>query len=260
MNRLLINLNQPYTLQEVKKNKYDTSGRAFYCLHQGVEKFWLKAQIDQGLSLAYQQFKNEKKYYQQKQLTDFLLPYQYLALNDINENQQGEVLVTPYTHPLFKEPYPIDQKIKFALNVVQDMHQENDIHGDLKPSHFRIFMDRAVLIDFDETHCQRQSLAQPLNGTPRYMAPELFHGHAKTIQSDLYALGIILYEWLQNKKIPINNYHEWANFHCQHNFFQDIEHIEVLQPYKALLYGLLNKSIDQRFKSISCAKKAFFLD
>lgn len=47
------------------------------------------------------------------------------------------------------------------------------------------------------------------------MAPELFHGANKTVQSDLYALGIVLYEWLTQTRLQANSYHEWAVLHCQ---------------------------------------------
>lgn len=260
MNKLLIDLNQPYTLHEVEKSKQDDSGRRFYLLSQDNKNFWLKAQTKTESTLSYQQFQNEKKYYQQNHTFDVLLPYQYVLFKKLKKHVIGEVLITPYAYPLFKAQISIDQKILLALNVLENMHHEHYIHGDLKPSHFRIFMDRAVLIDFDETHQQKNIFTQPINGTPRYMAPELFHGNAKTIQSDLYALGIILYEWLKNERISLHSYSEWANFHCQHNLFQDIEQIEALKPYKLLLNGLLNKSIDQRFKNVSCAKKAFLLD
>ena len=36
-----------------------------------------------------------------------------------------------------------------------------------------------------------------MNATPRYMAPELFQGQAKSLQSEVYALGIIFMSGLQ---------------------------------------------------------------
>jgi serine/threonine protein kinase/DNA-binding winged helix-turn-helix (wHTH) protein len=39
-----------------------------------------------------------------------------------------------------------------------------------------------------------QTIADSATGTPLYMAPEVLGGHAPTIQSDLYALGVILYQ------------------------------------------------------------------
>ena len=47
------------------------------------------------------------------------------------------------------------------------------------------------------------------------MAPELFHGEIKTVRTDLYALGVILYEWLSGKRLIARNYQDWAVLHCQ---------------------------------------------
>lgn len=84
----------------------------------------------------------------------------------------------------------------------------------LKKEHFRKFKQEFYLIDFEKTRLI--SSPDPItDATPRYMAPELFHGANKTVQSDLYALGIVLYEWLTQTRLQANSYHEWAVLHCQ---------------------------------------------
>jgi hypothetical protein len=44
-----------------------------------------------------------------------------------------------------------------------------------------------------------------LSGTPRYMAPELFNGTPASEQSDIYSLGITLFEWLMGRHPYITN-------------------------------------------------------
>lgn len=75
-------------------------------------------------------------------------------------------------------------------------HQKGVLHRDLKPSNIMIDGEGQVRItDF--------GLAAPLtglgrdeirSGTPAYMAPEQITGHEVSIQSDLYSLGLVLYE------------------------------------------------------------------
>lgn len=70
------------------------------------------------------------------------------------------------------------------------------IHRDLKPSNIMIDGRGNVrLMDFGIAALQ-DGVASPdqTSGTPAYMAPELFDGAGPSIQTDLYALGLVLYE------------------------------------------------------------------
>ncbi|WP_032008484.1 protein kinase domain-containing protein, partial [Acinetobacter baumannii] len=93
------------------------------------------------------------------------------------------------------------------------------------------------------------------DATPRYMAPELFHGANKTVQSDLYALGIVLYEWLTQTRLQANSYHEWAVLHCQK---LNVVLPSSFQVFLPLLSGLLQKQQQSRFsnvhEAINCLK------
>lgn len=117
----------------------------------------------------------------------------------------------------------LNQKIDFVIqmiNLVKDLHQLNWIHGDLKLAHFLYDLQnqRVVLIDFALASDLTQNLSQKniIHATPAYMAPELFHGQAKQKSSDIYALGLILYEVFFGKKpFYAKTYQDWAVAHCQ---------------------------------------------
>jgi eukaryotic-like serine/threonine-protein kinase len=75
------------------------------------------------------------------------------------------------------------------------------LHRDLKPANVFFTAEGEVkLLDFGlaELFDGKTGLGEPgsptLAGTPRYMAPELFRGELATPQSDLYSLGVVLYE------------------------------------------------------------------
>ena len=105
-------------------------------------------------------------------------------------------------------------------------------------------------IDFEQS-CKLEHSIQNLTATPRYMAPELFHGKPKTVQTDLYAFGIILYEWLSQTRVCAKNYHDWAVLHCQK---LQIQLPNELQCFLPLLNGLLHKHKEQRLNSVVEAK------
>src|SRR5436309_1104405 len=76
------------------------------------------------------------------------------------------------------------------------------VHRDLKPENIMVTADRRVkLVDFGialDTTLRKMTwagLSQTV-GTPDYMAPEQVKGKRGDARSDLYALGVILYEML----------------------------------------------------------------
>jgi eukaryotic-like serine/threonine-protein kinase len=80
-------------------------------------------------------------------------------------------------------------------------HRQGVLHRDLKPANVFLTTEGEVkLLDFGlaELFDGKTGIGAPgtrtLAGTPRYMAPELFQGQLATPQSDLYSLGVVLYE------------------------------------------------------------------
>lgn len=80
-------------------------------------------------------------------------------------------------------------------------HDRGVLHRDLKPANIMIDGQGQVRIaDFGIASLASQVEASgSLVGTPAYMAPELFDGRSPSVRSDLYALGIVLYEALVGK-------------------------------------------------------------
>ena len=89
--------------------------------------------------------------------------------------------------------------IKLA-DALDFAHQKGIIHRDVKPSN--IIMTKSyepILTDFGIAHVDDPDAAQQTRvgevmGTPRYMSPEQVMGKTVDGRSDLYALGVILYE------------------------------------------------------------------
>ena len=78
-------------------------------------------------------------------------------------------------------------------------HDKGVLHRDLKPANVMIDgRGRVRLADFGLAGAAG-SETPGLAGTPAYMAPEQFVGHAASVQSDIYALGLVLYEMFTGK-------------------------------------------------------------
>ncbi len=78
------------------------------------------------------------------------------------------------------------------------------VHGDLKPGNIMIDRrDTIFLVDFGLAHTLadlRPGFGDRTSGTPGYMAPEQIEGREGDRGSDLYSLGVILYEMATGRK------------------------------------------------------------
>jgi serine/threonine-protein kinase len=89
-----------------------------------------------------------------------------------------------------------------AVDIARDLcgglaaaHDKGVIHRDLKPANVMIDgKGRARIADFGIAALAGSVDAGAFAGTPAYLAPELLRGQPATVQSDLFALGLVLYE------------------------------------------------------------------
>lgn len=133
---------------------------------------------------------------------DFI--YDSRSYHLIMEYVEGEDLRTIIDHMF---PLPVGVAVLIALEIARALeytHNQNIIHRDIKPSNIIVSYEGNVkLIDFgvakDDTNT-RLTMTGLIVGTPAYMSPEQAHGDALSPRSDLYALGVLLYEMLTGLK------------------------------------------------------------
>src|ERR1700733_1298781 len=121
----------------------------------------------------------------------------------VMEYVQG-VPITEYCRTLHSS---IEQRLRLfrsACEAVQYAHGHAIIHRDLKPSNILVRADGTIgLLDFGISK-QLDDLGQPVDQTrtelrlmtPAYAAPEQLRGERVGVYTDVYALGVILYELL----------------------------------------------------------------
>jgi serine/threonine protein kinase len=110
---------------------------------------------------------------------------------------------------------PLETVLHYAIQIVDAVvhaHRHNIVHGDLKASNIMIAPDGSVkVLDFGlavrqgatpnpETETTRQHEISEVGGTVPYMAPELLRGRRADVRSDIWALGVLVFEMLTGRR------------------------------------------------------------
>ena len=100
---------------------------------------------------------------------------------------------------------PPDKAVEIARELCAGLaaaHDKGVLHRDLKPSNVMIDgRGRAKITDFGlAAGVEDDKGGAEVSGTPAYMAPEQLSGKGASIQSDIYALGLVLYEIFTGRK------------------------------------------------------------
>ena len=107
---------------------------------------------------------------------------------------------------LARQPVSIEQSIRWIgeiADALQYAHASGVIHRDIKPPNILIdHHGRALLADFGIAQsASKTGRFAPSIGTLRYMSPEQLRGEEATTRSDIYSLGVVLFE-LVTKRSP----------------------------------------------------------
>ena len=102
--------------------------------------------------------------------------------------------------------FSIQDALKFTINICDAVgyaHQRGMVHRDIKPANIMLDVQgQAILMDFGivkilggDSHTSTGAVV----GTARYMSPEIIRGEVADHRSDIYSLGVTLYEMLSGR-------------------------------------------------------------
>jgi non-specific serine/threonine protein kinase/serine/threonine-protein kinase len=144
----------------------------------------------------------------------------------VMELVEGEVL-TKYCR---RRQLSVDERLGLFLQVcsaIQFAHQQLIVHRDIKPENILVTPDGtpkvldfgiAKIIDLGaETGTPAATLTAMRACTPRYASPEQIQGKPMTTSSDVYSLGVVLYELLTGQspyRLQTDSWHEIAHAAC----------------------------------------------
>jgi serine/threonine protein kinase/tetratricopeptide (TPR) repeat protein len=118
---------------------------------------------------------------------------------------EGETVQTRLSRGPMSPREAVDMGIDL-LKALAISHKNKVIHRDVKPANVFLVDQRTVLADFGIAKGltgDRSVLTKPAQmiGTPAYMAPEQWEGSEVTESTDIYAVGLLLYEAMSGKRL-----------------------------------------------------------
>ncbi len=120
--------------------------------------------------------------------------HHFLTMELIEGEDLGELLAR-------RGMLPTEQAIQIGAEICDGLgavHQKGILHRDLKPANLMLDEDgRVRLSDFGIAGLAGEAA---VGGTPAYMAPELHAGKNASVQSELFALGVLLYQLFTLKR------------------------------------------------------------
>ncbi len=133
-----------------------------------------------------------------------------VTLHDVGRCDQGPYLVlellrgTTLAERLSQGALPIPEALRIGAEVARGLahaHEEGVTHRDLKPSNvFLCDGGHVKVLDFGMAHAFGRQ--RTMGGTPAYMAPEQWREGAEDGRTDLFALGVMLYQMVKGE-VPL---------------------------------------------------------
>ncbi len=196
-------------------------------------------------------------------LLDNVLPY------FVMEWCSGPTLETLLTEGGFtlEEALPMFRQL---ADAVQAVHDVGVIHRDIKPANIIVLprageMPQLKLIDFgiatpsNFVEAERTSLTSTgaCIGTPHSMAPEQIYGGALDERTDVYAIGIVLYELLTGRKpFQASSVAEIVDMHLNVPPPNASDLAPVSATVDCVIRRCLAKAIGDRYASVSAVRAA----
>ncbi|HET9269610.1 MAG TPA: serine/threonine-protein kinase, partial [Vicinamibacterales bacterium] len=186
------------------------------------------------------------------------------TVHDIQSTEDGRlfIVMAHYEGQTLKQrlaggALPIAEALNIATQVADGLaraHGASVVHRDVKPGNIILTEDAVKIVDFGLAtlagSVQLTQAGSPM-GTVAYMAPEQLRGLGAMPQSDVWAVGVMLYEMLAGHPPFQGAYAEAISYAIRHDTPPPLraERPEIPEDVEQLVFRALHKDPGVRFAS-----------
>jgi serine/threonine protein kinase len=157
-------------------------------------------------------------------------------------------------HPVL----PLSVKLGYIVRVCDALayaHQHNVVHRDVKPANIMVTKEGVVkVVDFGIARLTDMSMTQPnmMIGSRAYMSPQLYKGERADARSDIWAVGVSLYELLAYKRPFTGDSEAELMFHIIYEKPEEILGLspECTEELVPIVHKMLEKKSEDRYQSM----------
>ena len=183
------------------------------------------------------------------------------VVHDINETQDGQLFITMayYEGETLKDkiaqgPIPTEQAVDYAAQIAKGLakaHEADIVHRDIKPANIIITKDNTVkIVDFGLAKMTGETQLTKTGstiGTIAYMSPEQLKGEEVDHRTDIWSLGVVLYEMVMGVRPYKGEYEHQIIYQVMHD---EVDLGRVPAEVRPLIQGALQKEPDKRYQRV----------
>jgi tetratricopeptide (TPR) repeat protein len=184
-------------------------------------------------------------------------------IHDISETDDGQLFIVMacYEGQTLKQkleggPLPVADALEIATEAAEGLakaHSQGVVHRDVKPGNLMVTEDGVKVLDFGlAKFADSLQLTMPGStvGTVAYMSPEQARGEEADARSDVWALGVVLYEMLSGR-VPFAGAYPEAIFHAIKNEPVPLltDNRQIPTALQSLVFRALEKDPERRYQS-----------
>ena len=167
---------------------------------------------------------HEKRFHKERQL---LASLEHAGIGRLIDGGQGPdgrqymvvefIAGAPITDYAIEQSLDSSDTLKLFIQLAKAMayaHRQQILHRDLKPANVLVTQDGAVkLIDFGVAHVLNVDEQSAAPVTIAYAAPEQLKGRPVSVATDIYGLGLLLFELTTKTRFGTDEIQEYKNLH-----------------------------------------------